>query len=362
MSPVRELLKDISYESVIDYDNGVKIPDEDKYSFKIASKDTILICAEGGSAGRKIAFTDQEVCFGNKLFALSTADKVNSRFIYYYYFSPQFQEDFASQLTGIIGGVSMAKFKKLKVPLPSPPEQQRIVKILEKAFVAIDKAKQNAEQNLRNAKEVFENYLQGVFEKKGDDWEEKTLGQVANHSLGKMLDKNKNKGILKKYLRNQSVRWFEFDLHDLTEMPFLEDEKEKYTAIKGDVLICEGGYPGRAAIWQENYPIYFQKAIHRVRFHESVYNKWFLYYLFVSDSLGQLKIYFTGTGIQHFTGASLDKFILPIPPKNVVQTLVSKFDKLSSETKKLEAIYQQKLANLTELKKTILQKAFEGEL
>ena len=124
--------KDISYESVIDYDNGIKIPDEDKSSFKIASQNTIFICAEGGSAGRKIAFTEQEVCFDNKLFALSTTDKVNSRFVYYYYFSPQFQEDFASQLTGIIGGVPMAKFKKLKVPLPSPPEQQRIVKILDK--------------------------------------------------------------------------------------------------------------------------------------------------------------------------------------------------------------------------------------
>jgi type I restriction enzyme S subunit len=151
--------KDISYESVINYGNGIKIPDEDKSSFKIASQNTILICAEGGSAGRKIAFTDQEVCFGNKLFALTTTEKVNSRFVYYYYFSFQFQEDFSSQLTGIIGGVSMAKFKKLKVPLPSPPEQQRIVKILDKAFVAIDKAKQNAEQNLKNAKELFESTM-----------------------------------------------------------------------------------------------------------------------------------------------------------------------------------------------------------
>jgi len=139
--------------------------------------------------------------------------------------------------------------------------------------------------------------------------------------------------------------------------------KKKSTLLfKGDVLICEGGYPGRAAIWQENHPIYFQKAIHRVRFHEAVYNKWFLYYLFVSDRLGQLKKYFTGTGIQHFTGASLDKFTLPIPPKSAVKTLVYEFDRLLEETKKLEAIYQKKLANLEELKKSILQKAFLGQL
>ncbi len=271
--------------------------------------------------------------------------------------------DFEKHRSGsTIPHVYFKDYKSEPFPLIPLPEQQRIVEILDKAFVAIDKAKQNAEQNLRNAKEVFENYLQGVFENKGEGWEEKTLGMVANHSLGKMLDKNKNKGTLKKYLRNQSVRWFEFDLHGLTEMLFLEDEKEKYTAIKGDVLICEGGYPGRAAIWQEDYPIYFQKAIHRVRFHEAVYNKWFLYYLFVSDRLGQLKKYFTGTGIQHFTGASLDKFILPIPSKNEVKTLVYLFEKLSKKIKKLKAIYQQKLDNLDELKKSILQKAFRGEL
>lgn len=62
-------------------------------------------------------------------------------------------------------------------------------------------------------------------------------------------------------------------------MRFLDDESPKFTAVKGDVLICEGGYPGRAAIWEEDYPIHFQKAIHRVRFHEPERNRWFVYYL-----------------------------------------------------------------------------------
>lgn len=164
--------------------------------------------------------------------------------------------DFEKHRSGsTIPHVYFKDYKREAFPLIPLPEQQRIVEILDKAFVAIDKAKQNAEQNLRNAKELFKNQLSEAFE--NSDWKNRALGKIANHSLGKMLDKNKNKGTLKKYLRNQSVRWFEFDLHDLTEMPFLEDEKEKYTAIKGDVLICEGGYPGRAAIWQENYPAYF---------------------------------------------------------------------------------------------------------
>ena len=219
-------------------------------------------------------------------------------------------------------------FRNIEINYPkSLQEQQHIISIINEAFSAIAKAKANAEQNLKNSKELFESYLQGVFE--NGNWEEKTVGEVAQHSLGKMLDKNKNKGILQKYLRNQSVRWFEFDLSDLTEMPFLESEKEKFTAIKGDVLICEGGYPGRAAIWQEDYPIYFQKAIHRVRFHKAEYNEWFLYYLFLLDRTDKLKAHFTGTGIQHFTGQALNKLTIPIPPLGKVTTLVQKLDTLS---------------------------------
>jgi type I restriction enzyme S subunit len=251
-------------------------------------------------------------------------------------------------------------FKDIEIPLPPFPEQQRIVSILDECFAAIDKAKANAEQNLKNAAALFESYLQGVFE--NANWDKRKLSEVAKHSLGKMLDKNKNKGEPKKYLRNQNVRWFEFDLSDLNEMPFLENEREKYTAIKGDVMICEGGYPGRAAIWEEDYPIYFQKAIHRIRFHNEEYNKWLLFYLFILDKTGKLKSHFTGTGIQHFTGDALGKLIIPFPPLNKVTTIVHQLDALRAETQKLEAVYQKKIADLEELKKSILKKAFAGEL
>jgi type I restriction enzyme S subunit len=77
-----------------------------------------------------------------------------------------------------------------------------------------------------------------------EGWQTKKVSQIAEHSLGKMLDKAKNKGEPKPYLRNLNVRWFGFDLSDVLEMRFLPEESTKYTAVKGDVLICEGGYPG----------------------------------------------------------------------------------------------------------------------
>ena len=145
-------------------------------------------------------------------------------------------------------------------------------------------------------------------------------------------------------------------------MPFLPEESSKYTAVNGDVLICEGGYPGRAAIWTEDYPIYFQKALHRVRFHEPLHNKWFVYYLYAQDKSGELRQHFSGTGIQHFTGEVLHRFEIPLPPLHILCQAVKRFEELSAETIKLESIYRHKLASLEELSKSILQKAFNGDL
>ena len=180
-----------------------------------------------------------------------------------------------------VSGSTLADFELVIPPLP---DQQRIVGILDEAFEGIATAKANAEKNLQNARALFESHLQSVFAQRRPGWVVKTVKEIAKHSLGKMLDKAKNKGEPQPYLRNINVRWFSFDLWDLLQMPFLPGETEKCTAVKGDVLICEGGYPGRAAIWDEDYPIYFQKALHRVRFHELEHNKWFVYYLYAQDT------------------------------------------------------------------------------
>lgn len=168
-------------------------------------------------------------------------------------------------------------------------------------------------------------------------WAWVSIDAVAEARLGKMLDKAKNKGTPRRYLRNVNVRWFDFDLSDILEMPFEDSELLEFGLRAGDVLICEGGEPGRAAVWDERESnIYFQKAIHRVRFSEVVDPHYFVTALRASANDGRLTEYFTGTGIKHFTGKGLATYLFPLPPLNEQRYIIAKVDELMALCDQLE--------------------------
>lgn len=324
----------------------------------------ITPCFENGKLGIATRLSNG-IGFGSSEFIVfRPSASLDKEFLYYFLARPEFRADGTARMGGAVGQQRVPKefIESYRIPVPPLPEQRRIVGILDEAFERIATAKANAEKNLQNARALFESHLQSVFTQRRKGWVVRTISEVAKHSLGKMLDKAKNKGEPKPYLRNLNVRWFSFNLSDFLEMPFLPEESAKYTAVKGDVLICEGGYPGRAAIWKEDYPIHFQKALHRVRFHEPAHSQWFVYYLYAQDMSGALKQRFSGTGIQHFTGEALAQFQLPLPPLPELRQAVAKFDVLSGETQRLASVYERKLAALDELKKSLLHRAFSGEL
>ena len=132
--------KDVNFDNTVDYDNGIYIPASDEPLFKIAPSGSILMCIEGGSAGRKIGIIDRDVCFGNKLCCF-TPLVLNNRFLFYYLQSPIFKEIFEGNKKGIIGGVSINMLYPLLIPLPPLAEQHRIVEKLEQLLGEIDKLK-----------------------------------------------------------------------------------------------------------------------------------------------------------------------------------------------------------------------------
>lgn len=130
--------KDVDFNNCILYENGVKIPFET--NFKIAKKGATLMCIEGGSAGRKVGFLKEDVCFGNKLCSFNPM-KIYDRYIFYVVQAPLFINNFKINMTGIIGGVSINKLKMILIPLPPLAEQKRIVEKLDKLLADIEELK-----------------------------------------------------------------------------------------------------------------------------------------------------------------------------------------------------------------------------
>ena len=144
-----------------------------------------------------------------------------------------------------------------------------------------------------------------------------------------MLDEQKNRGVFKPYLRNVNVRWGEFDLNDLRKMKFEDSEYDRYTVKSGDLIVCEGGEPGRCAVWRDiGAEMKIQKALHRVRPAEGVKAD-FLCYVIRTYAMNQLlDNLFTGSTIKHLTGQALERLLMPIPPKDEQQHIVSKLEQL----------------------------------
>ena len=169
-------------------------------------------------------------------------------------------------------------------------------------------------------------------------WEKVKLGNVTDSCLGKMLDQNKNKGDYQPYLANVNVRWGEFDLEDLPLMKFEESEQKRYELKYGDLVICEGGEPGRCAIWKEQIPnMKIQKALHRVRVHDCLDYRYLFYWFLLAGKTGELDQYFTGATIKHMPGQKLKEVVIDKPPLEIqhrIADILSAYDDLIENNQK----------------------------
>ena len=165
------------------------------------------------------------------------------------------------------------------------------------------------------------------------EWKKVKLGEITESCLGKMLDAAKNRGDYKPYLANLNVRWGSFDTENLSLMRFEEDEEERYGIRYGDLIICEGGEPGRCAIWKEQLPdMKIQKALHRVRPKNGLVDNFYLFYWFLhAGKCNWIDQYCTGATIKHLPGQKLKEIVVDLPPLSIqhrIATILSRYDSL----------------------------------
>jgi type I restriction enzyme S subunit len=299
---------------------------------------------------------------------LRPKDFLNSNFLCYYQMSQNYLKDVNKGISGSTRQrISRKNLGLIEVPIPPLKEQQRIVAILDETFAKIEKAKANAEQNLKNAKELFEGYLQGVFENKGDDWVVKKLKELYQIGSSKRVLKSqwKTEGI--PFYRGREITklaangFVENELY-ISEMHFAELLQKTGVPKTGDIVMTAIGTIGNTHIVRDFDKFYFKDAsvlwLKRVTDTSSEFTKYFLKSSLFFKQLDKGN----GATVDTLTIDKLQNIELFIPTLKTQQIIVEKLDSLSEETKKIEAIYEQKVKDLDELKKSILNKAFNGEL
>jgi len=263
---------------------------------------------------------------------------------------------------GVKPGINRNEVYEIRVNVPPLSEQKKILKILDKTFSALAKAKENAEKNLQNSRELFESYLQSVFANQGDGWKEKRLGDVCD-VIGGGTPSKLNSKFYDGEIFWATVRDMKEEVIKNTEHKITKDAvKNSSTNIipKGNVVIATRVGLGKVCL-VENDTAINQDLKGIIPINSKILSVDFLFRWLKSISHEIIKEG-TGATVQGVKLPFIKSLRIPLPSLSEQQAIVSKLNALSAETKKLEAIYRQKLADLDELKKSVLRKAFEGEL
>jgi len=349
-------LSKIVYIDPSDYNKDLR-----RYEIK---QDDLLIAMSGATTGKiGIHTTDKKLLLNQRVGRFEPKSVLDKTFLFNFLIT-KVEESLAISAGAAQPNLSTLQIKNFQIPLPPLPEQKRIVAILDKAFSTIDKTKQNAEVNLKNAKEMFESYLQNIFENKGDDWIEKELNKITEvkdgtHDSPKYI----KEGI--PFVTQKNIKSYGFDIDKTKFITEIDHQKfyKRSNVSYGDILISMiGANRGMTAI-VDIKDIFSIKNVGLIKESENINQYFLLYYLQSIFAKKYVKSMSNG-GAQEFIGLrALRAFPIPYPKSlKEQQQIIQKLDALSAETKILETIYQQKIDDLEELKKSVLQKAFRGEL
>lgn len=190
-------------------------------------------------------------------------------------------------------------------------------------------------------------------------WVQANMGDIAQLSLGKMLDRKQATGLHRTpYLRNINVRWGTFDLTDLAEMDIAPEQLERVSAEPGDIVVCEGGEPGRAAVWRGPEPIALQKALHRIRPSGLINPYYVAFFLQHMARTQSLEYFFTGTTIKHLPKEKLKFIPVPLAPRQEQDRIVAAIEEQLSRLENGANALARVTALLERMRRAVMERPF----
>ncbi len=342
--------KDVGFDAVINYENGIRIPPEFSPKFRISKAYSTLICAEGGSAGRKIAFSQKDCHFVNKLFSLNPSKELIPKFIYYYALSSEFQDQFKKSMHGLIGGVSISKIKNFHISFPSLTEQQRIVAKLDNAFDEINK-----QINLNKQKKILEQNLRlsclgKVFSLNVN---KKEIGQIATVIAGQSPEGkyyNKNGEGVPFYQGKKDFGDYEL------KQPTVWTTKTTKISQKDDVLLSVRAPVGETNINKDK--ICIGRGLAAIRANEDN-NFEFIYFFF--NSIKNKLIGNTGAVFNSINKKQIEEILIPSLSIDEQTKIVDRIKLILSNLDNVNVSINKNLNNLNILKTAILNKELQSE-
>lgn len=332
----------------------------DEYSFDTEA----LLVAGNGDVGHVSYYKGKFEAY-QRTYVISDFRGISPRLLFL--FLDGFLKDTVSKqkLGNTMPYIKMGMLTEFEVPVPPLVEQKVIVKKLDDVFEKVTQAKENAENNLQNSKNIFNSYLAGVFRTVSMKSGVKKLGDACESVEYGTSAKSKKTGKVA-VLRMGNIQNGRIDWSSLVYTDD-KDEIKKYLLKNNDVLFNRTNSPelvGKTAIYKGEMPAIFAGYLIRIHRNEKMLGADYLNY-FLNSNLAKEqgnKVVISSVNQANINGQKLKNYLLPLPSLAEQKTIVKKLDALSVETKKLEKVYEQKLADLEELKKSVLSKAFNAEL
>lgn len=344
----------------------MELADEERERFGLRAGD-LLVC-EGGEIGRAAIWRGSPgfMAYQKALHRVRPNPGTEPSFLRYQLECLANDGTLARFSTGsTIAHLPQQALRAVPIALPSVKTQRRIVAILEEHLSDLDEASGSLRSARERSDALWVSALRRAQEAAQKHGVVSSIGQLADTTLGKMLDAKRQMGEVTPYLRNINVRWGHFDLDDLQTTPLTDADRDRLVLEEGDLLVCEGGEPGRCAVWsQPESGIAFQKALHRVRIAEGrrLTPEFLAAMIEEGIRVGRWERFFTGTTIKHLPQQQLRRLEVPVPPLQLQESLVAQ---LSEQRAALDRLREQvSMAERREqsLRQAVLAAAFSGRL